>query len=233
MGYSTRWRSQWRILKECICIWQFFIVLFSSTGYAVCSPCVLSCLWVILTGRYTGTAICSSYLWKPNATGMKHSELYSHVLYFHMIPGFYCPQGRPVHTSVLGEQSLYSCYPHQHTHTYFIALFPQQSGEGYTGKKDMDASFCLAMSHLRATAARELPWAGAWAGHKATGTTVSPIWSVFHCRLWLPLPHNLLPKATDWIWTFLPRDLLAAPPICTSKSIKCLYVMFCVFNQCY
>jgi len=46
-------------------------------------------------------------------------------------------------------------------------------------------------------------------------------------------PCNLPPKATDWIWTFLPRDLLAAHPLCTFKSIKCLCVMFCIFNQCY
>lgn len=80
------------------------------------------------------------------------------------------------------------------THTYFISLFPQQSGEGCTGKKEMAACFCLALSPLGAAAARELAWAGAWAGHKATGTTVSPIWCLFHYSLWFCLPIICLPR---------------------------------------
>lgn len=45
---------------------------------------------------------------------------------------------------------------------------------------------------------------------------------------------NTVPlKAADWVWTFLPRDLLAAHPVCISKTIKCLYVRFCLFNHCY
>ena len=192
MGYSTGWHSRWRILKQHISIWQFFIVLLGSTGCTVCSPCILSCLWVILTGRYTGAALCGSYLGKPNAIGINNLLLHSHILYFHRIPGFYWPQGRPVHPSVFGEQSAYPCSPHQHS----LAPHPQpqQSGEGHTGKKDMAACFCLALSHLRAAAARELAWAGAWAGHKATGTTVSPIWSLFHYRLWFCLPISCLPR---------------------------------------
>lgn len=122
MGYSTGWRSQWRILKQCICIWQFFIVLLSSTGYAVCSPCVPSCLWVILTGRYTGAALWGSYLWKPNAISINHLPLHRHILYFHMIPGFYWPQGRPVHPSVFGERSVYPCSLHRHKHTLSLSL---------------------------------------------------------------------------------------------------------------
>lgn len=192
MGYSTGWRSRWRILKQCICIWQFFIVLLCSTGYAVCSPCVLSCLWVILTGRYTGAALWGSYLWKPNAIGINHLLLHSHVFYFHTIPGFYWPQGRPVHPPVFGEQRVHPCSPHPHTH--FISVFPQHSGEGYTGMKDPAACFCLALSHLRAAATRELAWAGRWAGHKATGTAVSPIWSLFHYRLWFCLTIICLPR---------------------------------------
>lgn len=124
MGYSTGWRSQWRILKQCICIWQFFIVLLSSTGYAVCSPCVPSCLWVILTGRCTGAALWGSYLWKPNAISINHLLLHRHILYFHMIPGFYWPQGRPVHPSVFGEQSVYPCSPHPPTHPPTLCLSP-------------------------------------------------------------------------------------------------------------
>lgn len=175
MGYSARWRSWWRTLKQCICIWQFFIILLSWTGYAVCSPCILSCLWVILTGRYRGAALCGSSLWKPNANRINHLRWHSHILYFHWIPGFYWPQGRAVHPSVRGEQSAYPC-------------------SGYTGKKDMAASSCLALSHLRAAAARELAWVGAWAGQKATGTTESPIWSLPHYRLWFCLPITRLPR---------------------------------------
>lgn len=65
MGYSTGWRSPWCILKQCICIWQFFIILLGSPGHTVCCPCVLYCLWAILTCRHTGAAFCGSYLWKP------------------------------------------------------------------------------------------------------------------------------------------------------------------------
>lgn len=92
-----------------------------------------------------------------------------------------------------------SCIPalptniHAHTHLLNLLLSPGECGE-YTGTKDTDACFCLALSHLRAAAARELAGAGAWAGHKATGTTGTPIWSSFGFRLWFCLPKICLPR---------------------------------------
>lgn len=217
MGYSTGWRSWWRILKQHLCIWQFFIVLLCATGNAVCSPCALSRLWVILAGGYRGAALCGSYLWKPSTSRIKHLLLHNHTLYLWcVIPGFHWPQGRLVHPSVFGEQSVYPCslyihihidmfslYIHTHIHIYilslslfsslsdllicFSSLFSQQHGAGHTAKGDVAARSCLALSHLRAAAAVELAWSGAWAGQKATGAAVSPIWSLFHYRLWFCL----------------------------------------------
>lgn len=136
MGYSTGWRSWWRILKQHLCIWQFFIVLLCATGNAVCSPCALSRLWVILAGGYGGAALCGSYLWRPSTSGIKHLLLHNHTLYLCcVIPGFHWPQGRLVHPSVFGEQSVYPCslyihihidmfslYIHTHIHIYILSL---------------------------------------------------------------------------------------------------------------
>lgn len=228
MGYSTAWRSQWRILKQHICIWQFFRILLYSTGYTICSPWVLSCLWAILTDRYIGTAL-GGYLWKSNATGMNHLLLHSHILDFHTISAFYWSQEKTcasICTWRAVSVSLFSPPTCTHTYSSYLPLPPADLG----GVHRYEKCGCLFLP-CPVSFARGLAQAGAWAGHKSTGTTVSPIWSFSLQAVILP-PYNLPPKATDWIWTFLPRDLLAAHPICTSKSIKCLYVMFCIFNQC-
>lgn len=190
MGYSTAWRSQWRILKQHICIWQFFCILLCSTGYTICSPWVLSCLWAILTDRYTGAAL-DGYLWKSNATGMNHLLLHSHILDFHTISAFYWSQERPVHPFVLGEQSVYRYSPHQHVHTHIhlISLFLQQIWEVYTGMKNVDACFCLALFHLPAAWHRQ--------GHELGINPLAPLWvpyGLFHYRLWFCLPIICLPR---------------------------------------
>lgn len=118
----------------------------------------------------------------------KHSLWHSHIFYFHTTPGFYWPRGRSVHPIPALPTNI-----HAHTHLLNLLLSPGECGE-YTGTKDTDACFCLALSHLRAAAARELAGAGAWAGHKATGTTGTPIWSSFGFRLWFCLPKICLPR---------------------------------------
>lgn len=42
MGYSTGWHSWWRILKQHICIWQFFISVLLAMPSALPVPCLAS-----------------------------------------------------------------------------------------------------------------------------------------------------------------------------------------------
>lgn len=183
MGYSTGWHSWWRILKQHICIWQFFISVLLAMPSALPAPCLASGLswWAHKHVQPFVGLICGSQIvaqpyvifllaWSLDFTDLRE-DLCIHL---------FLERGQcmPILYTSIPPHTHTTYFPFSLTPTYALALSPSspsRAGLGTQVRKMWlpdSALPCL----IWAAAAR----AGAWTGHKATGTTMSPIWSHFH-----------------------------------------------------